>query len=30
MKLAALVRKLEKMLGREAVLWQPNDVDAVI
>ena len=26
MKLAALVRKLEKMLGREAVLWRPNDV----
>ena len=26
MKLAALVRKLEKMLRREAVLWRPNDV----
>ena len=26
MKLAALVRKLEKMLGREAVLWRPNNV----
>jgi glycolate oxidase len=26
MKLTALVRELEKVLGREAVLWRPNDV----
>jgi FAD/FMN-containing dehydrogenase len=26
MKLAALIRELEKILGREAVLWRPDDV----
>jgi glycolate oxidase len=26
MKLTALVRELERILGREAVLWRPNDV----